>query len=371
MAVFGAFGAGFLARPFGSIFFGHLGDKIGRHYAMNIAIILMAIPTIAMAFLPDYNTIGIYAPILLILIRVFQGISAGGQFGNLMTLTAEDKTLKYRGFSLSVAYSTAVIGFLLASGISYLVLTLTPASWEYFIWRVPFALGFILLIGHLFLKQDDKAPINTVPRDKTPIQLLLKHYTKHLFLIIVLSSTAMVLYYLDVVYMVTYMETELGLTLSQALAINTISIIFMCLTMPVFGFLSDIIGRKKFHIFAYLILLITAIPLVLLMQNPFIYVVAANVILMAIITALIQAASTPYYTEIFSPQVRATGCSIGFGFGASISGFAPLLATYIMGITSATLGLCILMVTTGVIGLVIAIIIPNQQVEVRRINSFN
>ncbi|WP_119344787.1 MFS transporter [Facilibium subflavum] len=371
IATFGAFAAGFVARPIGSVIFGRLGDRFGRHYAMNLAIIFMAIPTIVMAFLPDYHLIGIWAPVLLVLVRVFQGLSAGGQFGNLMTLTAEDEKQRYTGFNLAVAYSTAVVGFLLASGISYLTLNLLPDSWQYYAWRVPFALGFFLLLLQLFFREDEKAEETENNFKVEPVRQLLKYYPWRLTLIVILSTTAMVLYYLDITYMVAYMETELGLSLVTALAINTISVAAMCIVMPLFGYLSDIWGRKRTHIAGYAILLVAAIPMVMFMQLQNIAIVSTMVIAMAVLTAMIQGVSTPYYTEIFPPRVRATGCSIGFGFGASLSGFAPMLATVVMGWLSPTAGLCLLLVAVAVIGLIIAIIIPSQQVEIRRKNSLN
>ncbi|QLE78861.1 MHS family MFS transporter [Francisella sp. Scap27] len=374
IATFGAFAAGFVARPIGSIFFGRLGDRLGRHYAMNLAIIMMAVPTVVMAFLPDYNLIGIWAPILLIVVRIFQGLSAGGQFGNLMTITSEEDNQTHTGFNLAIAYSTSVVGFLLASGVSFLSINLLPENLQYYAWRVPFALGFLLLLLHFFFREDDKIQ-EEIKEDENstleikPMQELLKHYRWRLSLIVVLSTTAMILYYLDITYMVTYMEQELGLSLSTALAINTISIVAMCIVMPIFGYLSDIYGRKLTHIIGYLLLLIFTVPMVMLMQLQGVFIVASMVISMAVLTSIIQGVSTPYYTEIFPPRVRATGCSIGFGFGASLSGFAPMIATIIMGYTSATVGLCILLITVGIIGLIIAIIIPNAQVETRRLNS--
>jgi len=341
---------------------------------MNIAIIMMAVPTVIMAFLPDYNLIGIWAPILLVVVRIFQGLSAGGQFGNLMTITSEEDNQTHTGFNLAIAYSTSVVGFLLASGVSWLTISLLPESFQYYAWRVPFALGFILLLLHFFFREDEK--IQEEIRDDEnstleikPMKELFKHYRWRLSLIIVLSTTAMILYYLDITYMVTYMEQELGLSLSTALAINTISIVAMCIVMPIFGYLSDIYGRKLTHIIGYLLLLIFTIPMVSLMQLQGLLIVASMVISMAILTAIIQSVSNPYYTEIFPPRVRATGCSIGFGFGVSFSGFAPMIATIVMGYTSATVGLCILLISVGIIGLIIAIIIPNAQVEIRRINN--
>ncbi|QIW09888.1 MFS transporter [Francisella sp. LA112445] len=376
IATFGAFAAGFIARPVGSIFFGRLGDRLGRYYSMNIAIIMMAVPTVIMAFLPGYKTIGIWAPILLVIVRVVQGLSAGGQFGNLMTITSEDDDQTHRGFSLAMAYSTSVVGFLIASFVSFLSINLLPQEWQYYSWRVPFALGFILLLLYLFFRENDKIQEEIKVEQNTsleikPMEQLFKHYKWRLSLIVVLSTTAMILYYLDVTYMVTYMERELNLSLSSALAINTLSIVAMCIVMPFFGYLSDIYGRKRTHIIGYFLLIIFAIPMVMFMQLQSIVLVAVMVISMAMLTAIIQGVSTPYYTEIFPPRVRATGCSIGFGLGASLSGFAPMLATVVMEYTSATFGLCLLLVVVGAVGLIIAIIIPNSQVETRRINSMN
>ena len=376
VATFGAFAAGFIARPIGAVFFGRLGDRLGRHYAMNLAIILMAVPTVVMAFLPDYSLIGIWAPILLVVVRLLQGLSAGGQFGNLMTITSEEDNQTHRGFNLAIAYSTSVVGFLLASGVSFLTLELLPQEWQYFAWRIPFALGFILLVLHFFFRENEKIQEEIKEEKSTnlkrkPLKKLLKHYPGRLSLIIILSTTAMILYYLDVTYMVTYMETQLHLSLATALAINTMSIVAMCIAMPLFGYMSDIYGRKRMHVIGYLILLSCTIPLVMGMQTDSVYIVAIMVISMAVLTAMIQGVSTPYYTEIFPPRVRATGCSIGFGFGASLSGFAPMLAAITMGYMSAATGLCILLLIVGVIGLIIAIIIPNDQVETRRLNCLN
>jgi MFS transporter, MHS family, proline/betaine transporter len=120
LATFAAFGIGFLARPLGGVLFGHLGDKIGRYYAMNLAIIFMSIPTMILAFLPTYSIIGVAAPIILVLIRIIQGLSAGGQYSNLLTITSEDEKFRFKGFHNGVAYSVSVIGFVFAAFVSYI-----------------------------------------------------------------------------------------------------------------------------------------------------------------------------------------------------------------------------------------------------------
>ena len=366
IATFGAFGAGFVARPLGSILFGRLGDRVGRHYAMNLAILCMAIPTITMAFLPDYSLVGLWAPLLLVAVRLVQGLSAGGQFGNLLTLTSEDEKQSYTGFSLGIAYATSVVGFLIASGVSYLTLQLVPAEWQFYAWRVPFAMGFFLLLLQLLFRETDHRTDEESAPVRTPMKQLMKIYPDRLTLIIVLATTAMVLYYLDITYMVTYMQDKLGLSLVASLAINTISVTVMIVVMPLCGLWSDLYGRRKTLLIGFGLLFFISIPMVMVMQLQSVLLIGIAECVLAIMTAMIQGVATPYYTEIFPPQVRASGCSIGFGFGASISGFAPMVAAVVMGWLTPTVGLCLLLLLVSFIGLLIGVLIPNQQIEVRR-----
>ncbi|MBK2123732.1 MFS transporter, partial [Fangia hongkongensis] len=134
LATFAVFGAGFLARPLGAFVFGHLGDKVGRHYAMNLSIAMMGLATLGMAFLPGFSTIGILAPILLVILRMLQGLSAGGQFGNLLTITTEDENYRLKGLNIGIAYAVSVIGFLLAAFVSVIAIKLTPDSLQEYAW---------------------------------------------------------------------------------------------------------------------------------------------------------------------------------------------------------------------------------------------
>ncbi|MCF6777714.1 MFS transporter [Thiotrichales bacterium 19X7-9] len=380
LATFAAFGIGFLARPLGAIVFGALGDKRGRYYAMNLSILLMAIPTTLMAILPGYNTIGILAPILLVLIRIIQGISAGGQFGNLLTITSEDSQTRYTGFSAGIAYSSSVIGFLIAAGVSYLVMTLTPESWHNIAWRLPFALSLLLLFTQLKLRNNhdnESVEQQTMPTGSAtvepskPLSKLIELYPKCLFYTVVLSTVTSFLYYLVLTYMITYMSDYLNLSLSQALGINVISIVLLCLLVPVFGIVSDLFGRKRFLIIAFLITLLVEAPLISLLQ-PVSY---ASIILasigLAVITALIQGAATPLYSEIFPRYIRASGCSVGFGIGTSIAGFSPMIATGLTGFFSPASSLYILFFMIAFVGLIVAILIPHKKLEVRRLQNLN
>lgn len=368
LLTFGTFAAGYVARPIGSVLFGYLGDKKGRHFAMNIAIMFMAIPTIAMALIPTYDSIGILAPILLLLIRIFQGVSAGGQFGNLIVIASENTKFRYAGFNVSVAFSTATFGFILAAAVSSLSLNFFPESWGNLVWRVPFAFGAILLLAFLFLRVKDEKH-KPISDSRSPITELTQTYKKHVTVMTIISTVSIMIYYIDITYMATYMVEILGMNLSTALAINTIAIVFMFLVTPLFGFISDMIGRKKVLVFSYILAMILSPLLILILDGGSLGFSTIILILLAILTGMIQGGANPCYTEIFPKQVRASGASIVYGFGASISGFAPLIATFITGIMDPVLGISLLMFSLCVVGIVASCMMPMKQMKIRRLND--
>jgi MFS transporter, MHS family, proline/betaine transporter len=266
LATFGAFGVGFVARPLGGILFGHLGDKIGRYFAMNLAIIFMSIPTMAMALLPTYNIIGIYAPIALVLIRIIQGLSAGGQYSNLLTITTEEEDFRFKGFHNGIAYSVSVIGFVFAAVVSYIAITFLPQSMQSYAWRIPFALSVVLLICQLILRGDEhkkelkefnlEIPHNEqVQKEKIPLVLLLTKYKRSAISIILLSTVTSSLYYLVITYFVTFTVDIEKLPMSDALVINAVSLICLCICVPIFGLISDFIGRKLILLFSFAVFL--------------------------------------------------------------------------------------------------------------------
>ncbi|QIW10800.1 MFS transporter [Francisella sp. LA112445] len=368
LLTFGTFAAGYIARPLGSIFFGYLGDRKGRHFAMNIAILFMAIPTIIMAFIPTYASVGVLAPIILVVIRIFQGVSAGGQFGNLMAIASEDSQLRYTGFNVSVAFSTSILGFILASAVSSLAVNIFPADWGNLVWRIPFALGAILLIAFLFFREKDEKE-SFLSESRSPVIQLTKTYRRHLISVTTIATVALMIYYIDITYMTTYMVDILGMHLSVALTVNTIAIFFMFLSTPFFGFISDKIGRKEVLLFSFIVSLILSPILIYLLDAGRLEFSTFILIILAIMTGMIQGAANPCYTEVFPSNVRASGASIVYGLGASISGFAPLLATFITGVMSPVLGVSLLMFILCGIGVLMTFVMPVKQMGRRRLND--
>jgi MFS transporter, MHS family, proline/betaine transporter len=378
LATFAAFGVGFLARPLGGIIFGYIGDRTGRFYAMNLAIICMGIPTILMACLPTYNAIGIAAPVLLVIIRIMQGLSAGGQYSNLLTITTEDKMYRYKGFNNGIAYSVTIVGFVFAAVVSYICITFLPQSWQGFAWRIPFAFSVILLITQFALREKDhKHGIDpdenlaeTEKKDiseKVPLIVLLKWHKKALISIILLGTVTSTLYYLIITYLVTFTVDIEKLSMAEALQINAFALVLLSLSVPFFGFLSDIMGRKKCLVLAFVIFVFTCYPILsLLDHHSYTYVLLATLGL-TFCTAWVQGASTPFYTEIFPTAVRSSGCSVSYGIGVAIAGFAPMAATIFDDLSFHGLNYYFYFIIA--MGFITVIFIPAKKIEFIRLKN--
>lgn len=333
LLAFATFAVGFLARPLGGFVFGWIGDRIGRHYSMNLAIIMMGISTLSVAVLPGYQTIGIMAPILLVLIRIMQGLSAGGQFASLIVVTTEDKKLDNKGFYSGVALTVSVLGFLLASGISYLVVNFSPPEYLTYAWRMTFAIGGVLLAIYFFLvrseiqKEFTSFEPDTTKANKNTFQLLWQDHKARFVISTLLAAVLCVIFYLDFVYLITFFTTYDGLSLNQSLIINSVVLAVACILYPFCGLLSDKYGRANVTIVGLVLHLLLLYPMFQLLLSHNIAHIYLGTLMMTVLLCVIQSAATPIFSEIFPKSVRSSGCCASYGLGAAISGFAPMLAT--------------------------------------------
>jgi MHS family proline/betaine transporter-like MFS transporter len=202
-----------------------------------------------MSLIPSYDQVGIVAPIILVIVRLFQGISAGGQFGNLMVISSENNPIRCAGLNVSIAFSTSIFGFVMASGVSYLSVHLFASHLNSLVWRFPFSFGAVLLIIFLLLREKDQKKVS-LANHRSPLLYLLNQYKKHLITSTILATVTLMIYYVDITYMTTYLVKVLGFSLSESLAMNTVAIFFMFLVTPLFGLISANIDNNA----SYLIL---------------------------------------------------------------------------------------------------------------------
>ncbi len=352
LASLATFGAGFGVRPLGAFVFGHLGDLIGRKYTFLVTMATMGLSTALVGFLPTYASIGIWATVLLVLLRLLQGLALGGEYGGAATYVAEHVPDGERGYRTAYIQTTATLGFFLSMGvIGSLRTAVGEAAFKAWGWRVPFVLSFLLLAVSLYIrvrmresplfmkmKSEGKASKNPLKDSFTnPVNL-------RYVLIALFGATAGqgVVWYTGQFYALTFLQATLKVDWKTAYVIMSIA---LALTTPLFlyfGHLSDRIGRKRIILGGCLAAAIAYLPIYVAMKhfaNPaglskadpdamacvaLVLLVAAQMVFVTMVYGPIAA----FLVELFPTRIRYTSMSVPYHFGNGwFGGFLPLIAT--------------------------------------------
>jgi MHS family proline/betaine transporter-like MFS transporter len=335
LAAFGVFALGYAARPVGGLVLGHIGDRYGRKRALILSIGLMGATTFAIGILPDYDRIGTSAAVLLVVLRLVQGFSVGGEFPGSMVYLAEHAPDGRRGFFVGWTQVGCLTGFLLGSGLGALAATVlgetAMAEWG---WRVPFLLGApIALIGYAFRRRLPEPPgIVLFAKSKgLPVVAAVRDHWRALLRIVAISIAGTVGFYLAFVYAASYLTQHMHETTARALDIETLALIVMlALALPA-GLLSDRIGRKPLLLVAAIGLLLLAWPLWWLIHQEAFALVLAGQIGFALLMGLIATPGTAAFVEMLPAQVRVSGVALGYNAAIGlIGGTTPLVVTYLV-----------------------------------------
>ena len=253
---------GALVRPLGGLLVGWLGDRYNHLWVINICVVVMGVSTFMVAFLPTYETIGVIAPILLIIIRILQGLSVGGQFPGLITV-AVNRFSGRQGFVVGLIYAVSSLGFLLASFVAFLVNTALPESAGSLHWRIPFMLSGALLIIYFWLSHKYKVDYSKTtlgnPKQENVFYALLKQW-RAIVAVVCLTTMAASLYFLVFTYFVNYRIESLGVSQNSAFLVNTGVLLLACVLYPIFGNVADRYGYRKVFFHAAILLLILVYP---------------------------------------------------------------------------------------------------------------
>lgn len=332
IAAFATFGVGFVVRPLGGVIFGHLGDRIGRRSTLIITTLVMGVSTGLIGLLPTYPAIGVWAPVLLTLLRVCQGLGAGAEFGGAATLLAEHAPPARRGYYASYAQTGVQIGLVLGTS-AFLLVQLLPerdvTSWG---WRVPFLVSFALIGVALWvrLRVAESPVFQRMERDreivKLPIRDAIARYPRS-FLVGVgahICDTAVV--YTLATFSVAYATAELGLDGTTALLGVILFGLTVIVLQPVYGNLSDRVGRRPLNLFSVVFVAAFAYPYFLLVDTGVPVVVWLAMMVMGAFGFAPQVAVQPvFYAELFGARVRYTGFAASRELGAAVAGFSPLI----------------------------------------------
>lgn len=359
IATFGVFAVGFLFRPLGAILFGYIGDRYGRRTSLVIAILMMAIPTGCIGLLPTYEQIGIAAPILLTLIRIFQGLSLGGEFSGCITYIVEHSPQKHRGIAGATSVISLIIGFLLGSFVALLfVKGLSPEAFKSWGWRVPFLLGVVIgLIGLYIRSSCDESPAYEEAKrqghisDKPVRQAVTQHYSI-IIKAFALYITVTMPFYLTSVYLLSFTQKKLGMAVDQALFINTSTMVAMLITVIISASISDRIGRKPILVFGAFLMMFAIVPLFFLMGiKTYASILIAQVIL-GIIVGIYVAPIPAILVELFPTSIRYTGMALSYNLAAAIfGGTAPMACEWLINTTGTYFSIAWYVIACNIVSL--------------------
>lgn len=332
---FASYGVAFVARPLGAAIFGHFGDKFGRKSVLIVTLLMMGLATFGIGLLPTYGSVGMLAPLLLVLLRVIQGLALGGEWGGAAIMVNElDPEGRRRGLLGSLVQLAAPIGLLLANGVFALVTWMVSEeaflSWG---WRVPFLLSALLVAVGMYIRANvresavfEKAEAQHAEA-RAPIAEVLRHYKKQLLIAFGARLGGDIAFYVFTLFLLYYVPTKLGLPKSIALNAVLLGAVAQILFIPVAGLLADRIGRRP-------VLMIGGIGGALWAFGFFalVHTLSPGLIMLAsfigmVLVSFMFSPLASFLPELFATKVRVTGASLGFQFAGVFGGaLAPLIA---------------------------------------------
>lgn len=338
LSAFAVFAAAFFARPLGGLFFGPLGDRIGRQRVLATVILIMSGSTFLIGLLPNYDQIGVFAPILLVVLRCLQGFSAGGEYGGGAAFLAEYAPDGRRGFLVSFLVWSVIIGFLLGSTIATVLSAVIPEgamnAWG---WRIPFLLaGPLGLIGlYIRLRLEDTPDFRELQESgevaRSPLRETIVENWVPILQIAGLVVIHNIGFYTVFTYLPTYFSTELGFSSTASFFSITVAGIVALILIPPLGALSDRVGRKPLLLASCVLFAVLTYPLFLLMNTGSLAAAILAHVALAVMEAIFVCTSLAAGAELFVTRVRYGGFSIGYNFSVAIfGGTAPYIATFLV-----------------------------------------
>lgn len=330
LSTFAVFAVGFFMRPVGGLLMGAIADRRGRRSALTVTILLMGGSSLLVGLTPTYETVGVLAPVILVVARLLQGLSVGGEFAASTTFLVESAGPGRRGLFSSFQYVSTTAGQLVASGIATLLVdTLSDGQMNGWGWRVPFVLGAVLSLVGFWIRRGAEETRSAEQQQAPRPGLLeaLRRHPRQSLLICGITAGGTIAYYTWTSYLPTYAELNAGIEKSDALLAGTISLAFFGLLQPIGGLLSDRFGRRPLLLFFGLGFTLLTVPLLHTLHDSFVtllFVQCAGMVLLTAFTSISAAVNA----ELFPPRVRAAG--IGFPYSLTVAvfgGTAPYVGT--------------------------------------------
>jgi MHS family proline/betaine transporter-like MFS transporter len=350
---FGAFAAGMIMRPIGAIFFGHIGDKIGRRHALIGSLVMMALPTFLIGFLPTYAQIGIMAPIMLVLLRMIQGFSVGGEYASSIVYLVEESPQGHANLYGSFVSLGAKLGMAIGAGFCGILLGyLGEESMMEWGWRIPFWSSMALALIGVYLRRHLTDNYVAPKTKEIPILKILKHHRHEFWLFLALASAIWILYYTLFVYIPVWLEFYAGLDKATSSYINTYSIVLGVIFIPIMAIIADRVGSLRLMRISAIATAVSIIPIFLLMTTQDIYAILPAISVMTLLLCAFQAPIFAATVSVISTHnYRASFTAVILGSAAGIvGGSTPALMTAVTKISGEPLSPAFLIAVFAIIG---------------------
>ena len=344
LLAFGTYAVGFAARPLGGIVFGHFGDRVGRKKMLVASLVLMGAATFAIGLLPTYATIGVAAPILLLVCRLLQGFAVGGEWGGAVLMAAEHGDEARRGFWSSWPQAGVPLGNLMATGVLFLLAAFqSDADFEAWGWRIPFLLSAVLVLIGLYVRlqleespvfQEAKKEIAEKKHESSHMPLLevIRNYPREVLIAMGMRMAENISYYVFTIVVLTYVTTYLEADTSLILQMLLIGAAFQFFVIPALGAVSDRVGRRPLYLAGAVGVAVWSFFFFELVATQESGSVLLAVVVALFFHSLMYAPQAAFFSELFGTSVRYTGASVGYQLASIFAGaLAPIIALKLLG----------------------------------------
>ncbi|WP_329386656.1 MFS transporter [Streptomyces sp. NBC_01716] len=386
LSAFAVFGVGFFARPVGGVVFGHFGDKFGRKAALVTTLMLMGVSTFLIGLLPTTDQIGIWAPILLVLLRLIQGFGVGGEWGGASLVAVEYAPAHKRGAYGSFPQIGNAVGLVLSTGIFAIVSTLPDDALMSWGWRVPFLLSAVLIAVGLFIRfkltetpafkaaqeELEKQPAEEQAKERMPIAELFKRFRRPLLLAMGMRLGEAVFGYIILTIGLTFAENYTDIPRTHVLVASSIAAALAIYTYYFFGKLSDRIGRRAVFITGSLVGVVVTFPFFWVLDaDALVLMYVAYAVAYAIGVGAVYGVEPAFFAELFSTKVRYTGISLAAQIPSVLIGLWPLASTALLAATGGDpWPIAAITVAALLVGMVCAYLAPEtNRIDMTRVGD--